>query len=185
MNNILLTRIKKFTWKLPFKWPFKWLQVLLKWQQLQVVISFRWLRVMLQSPLESSSCWWWASSRQTKCIISFWWNKEACYQMTSSTSIFRRKWAAENYIPKGKQLKILDSYLDEEGLLRIRGRSKKLNFHFTNISTFFSFVKKSKRAALIVEWCHQSTAHGGMGLTVKLEVMVSCWSSAIQWLETC
>ena len=73
---------------------------------------------------------------------------------------------------KEKQLKMnsgiynLDPYLDKEGLLRVRGRLKKSNLHFSEIHPLL-IGNKSKTATLIIEWCQQRAAHGGRGLTIN------------------
>ena len=76
------------------------------------------------------------------------------------------------HIQKEKQLKKnsgiynLDHYLDKEGLLRVGGRLKKSNLHFSEIHPLL-IGSKIKTTTLIVEWCHQRTAHGGRGLTIN------------------
>ena len=76
------------------------------------------------------------------------------------------------YMQKEKQIKKkrgiynLDPYLDKEGLLRIGGRLKKWNLHFSDVHSLL-IGGKSKTTSLIVEWCHQKTAHGGRGLTIN------------------
>ena len=76
------------------------------------------------------------------------------------------------YIQKEKQLKKksgiynLDPYLDKEGLLRVGGRLKKSNLHFSDVHPIL-IGSNSKTTSLIVEWCHQRTAHGGRGLTIN------------------
>ena len=81
------------------------------------------------------------------------------------------------YMQKKKQLKKksgiynLDPYLDKEGLLRVRGRLKKSNLHFSDIHPLLIGSKSnSKTTSLIVEWCHQKTAHGGRGLFFFIEI---------------
>ena len=75
------------------------------------------------------------------------------------------------YMQKERQLKkksgiyILDPYLDTEGLLRLGGKLKKSNLHFTDVHPLLICIKR-KTTSLIVEWCHQKTAHGGRGLTI-------------------
>ena len=70
------------------------------------------------------------------------------------------------HMEKEKQLKkksgiySLDPYLDKEGLLRVGGRLKKANLHFSDIHPLL-IGTKSKTTALILEWCHQRTAHAG------------------------
>ena len=76
------------------------------------------------------------------------------------------------YMQKEKQLRKksgiynLDPYLDKEGLLRVGGRLKKSNLHFSDVHPLL-IGSKSKTTSLIVEWCHQKTAHGGRGLTIN------------------
>ena len=81
------------------------------------------------------------------------------------------------YMQKKKQLKKksgiynLDPYLDKEGLLRVGGRLKKSNLHFSDIHPLLIGSKSnSKTTSLIVEWCHQKTAHGGRGLFFFIEI---------------
>ena len=76
------------------------------------------------------------------------------------------------HMQKEKQLKkksgIYNLYpsLYKEGLLRVGGRLKKSNLHFSEIHPLL-IGNKSKTTTLIVEWCHQRTAHGGRGLTMN------------------
>ena len=59
-----------------------------------------------------------------------------------------------------------DSFINEKGLLRVRGKLRKSNFHFADIHpTLLS--KDSCITRLIVEWCHQKTALGERGLTIN------------------
>ena len=66
----------------------------------------------------------------------------------------------------------LDPYLDEEVLLRVGGRLKKSYLNFSSIHPLL-IGKESSITTLIVEWCHQRTAHGGRSLSMELKVMVS------------
>ena len=60
----------------------------------------------------------------------------------------------------------LDPFIDERGLLRVEGRLKKSNLHFTGVHAIL-LRKDSCIPRLIVEWCHQKTAHGGRRLTIN------------------
>ena len=60
----------------------------------------------------------------------------------------------------------LDPFIDERGLLRVGGRLKKSNLHFTDVHPIL-LSKDSCITRLIVEWCHQKTAHGERGLTIN------------------
>ena len=81
---------------------------------------------------------------------------------------------------KEKQLKKksgtynLDPYLDKERLLRFGERLKKSNLHFSDVHPLL-IGSKSKTTSLIVEWCHQKTAHGGRGLTINEVRSKSFW----------
>ena len=57
-------------------------------------------------------------------------------------------------------------FIDERGLLRGRGRMRKSNLHFTYVYPIL-LSKDSCITRLIVEWCHQKTAHGGRGLAIN------------------
>ena len=72
----------------------------------------------------------------------------------------------EKQLNKKSGIYTLDPYLDKEGLLRVRGRLKKSNLHFSDIHPLL-IGSKSKTTALIVKWCHQRTVHGGRGLTIN------------------
>ena len=54
----------------------------------------------------------------------------------------------------------LDSSMDEKGLLRVGGRMRKSNLHFTDVHPTL-LGKDSFIIRLIVEWCHQKMARGG------------------------
>ena len=60
----------------------------------------------------------------------------------------------------------LDPFIDEGGLLRVGGRLRKSNLRFTDVHSIL-LSKDSCITRLIVEWCHQKTAHGGRGLTIN------------------
>ena len=60
----------------------------------------------------------------------------------------------------------LDPFIDEGGLLRVGGRLRKSNLRFTDFHSIL-LSKDSCITRLIVEWCHQKTAHGGRGLTIN------------------
>ena len=60
----------------------------------------------------------------------------------------------------------LDPFTDERGLLRIGGRLRKSNLHFTDVHPIL-LGKCSSITRLIVEWCHQKMAHGGRRLTIN------------------
>ena len=60
----------------------------------------------------------------------------------------------------------IDFFMDEEGLLRVGGRLRKSNLHFTDVHPIL-LSKDNCITRLIVEWCHQKTAHGGRGLTIN------------------
>ena len=60
----------------------------------------------------------------------------------------------------------LDPFIDERGLLRVGGSLRKSNLHFTDFHPIL-LSKDSCITRLIVEWCHQKTAHGGRGLTIN------------------
>ena len=60
----------------------------------------------------------------------------------------------------------LDPFIDERGLLRVGGRLRKSNLHFIDVHPIL-LSKDSCITRLIVEWCHQKTAHGGRGLTIN------------------
>ena len=60
----------------------------------------------------------------------------------------------------------LDSFIDERGLLRVGGRRRKSNLHFSNVHPIL-LSKDSCITRLIVEWCHQKMAHGGRRLTIN------------------
>ena len=72
----------------------------------------------------------------------------------------------EKQLTKKNGIYNLDPYLDKEGLFRVGGRLKKSNLHFSDIHPLL-IGNKSKTAALIVEWSHQRTDHGGRGLTIN------------------
>ena len=72
----------------------------------------------------------------------------------------------EKQLKKNSGIYNLDPYLDKEGLLRVGGRLKKSNLHFSEIHPLL-IGNKSKTTTLIIEWCHQRTAHGGRGLTIN------------------
>ena len=72
----------------------------------------------------------------------------------------------EKQLKKNSGIYNLDPYLDKEGLLRVGGRLKKSNLHFTEIHPLL-IGNKSKTTTLITEWCHHRTAHGGRGLTIN------------------
>ena len=82
------------------------------------------------------------------------------------------------YMQKEKQLRKksgiynLDPYLDKE--VRVGGRLKKSNLHFSDVHPLL-IGSKSKTTSLIVEWCHQKTAHGGRGLTINEVRSKSFW----------
>ena len=73
----------------------------------------------------------------------------------------------EKHLKKQSRIYNLDPYLDKEGLLRDGGRLKKSNLHFSDIHPLLLIGNKSKTTALVAEWCHQRTAHGGRGLTIN------------------
>ena len=54
----------------------------------------------------------------------------------------------------------LDPFIDERGLLRVGGRLRKSNLHFTDVHPTL-LGKDSFIIRLIVEWCHQKMARGG------------------------
>ena len=60
----------------------------------------------------------------------------------------------------------LDPFIDERGLLRVGGSLRKSNLHFTDFHPIL-LSKDSCITRLIVEWCHQKTAHGGRGFTIN------------------
>ena len=57
----------------------------------------------------------------------------------------------------------LDPFIDERGLLRVGGSLRKSNLHFTGVHPIL-LNKGSCITRLIVEWCHQKTAHSSMKL---------------------
>ena len=60
----------------------------------------------------------------------------------------------------------LDSFIDERGLLRVGGRLRKSNLHFTDVHPIL-LSKDSCITRLTVEWRHQKMAHVGRGLTIN------------------
>ena len=60
----------------------------------------------------------------------------------------------------------LDSFIDERGLLRVGGRLSKSSLHFCDVHPKL-LSKDSCITRLVLEWCHQKTAHGGRGLTIN------------------
>ena len=60
----------------------------------------------------------------------------------------------------------LDPFIDEKGLLRVGGRLRKSNLHFSDVHPVL-LGKDSCITRLIVEWCYQKTAHGGRGLAIN------------------
>ena len=60
----------------------------------------------------------------------------------------------------------LNPFIDERGLLRVGGSLRKSNLHFTDFHPIL-LSKDSCITRLIVEWCHQKTAHGGRGFTIN------------------
>ena len=60
----------------------------------------------------------------------------------------------------------LDLYIDEKGLLRVRGRSKNSSLHLNDVHTVL-LGKDGKIPRFIVEWCHKKVVYGGRGLTIN------------------
>ena len=60
----------------------------------------------------------------------------------------------------------LDPFIDEKGLLRVGGRLRKSNLHFSDVHPVL-LGKDSCITRLIVEWCYQKAAHGGRGLAIN------------------
>ena len=61
----------------------------------------------------------------------------------------------------------LDSFIEERGLLRIGGKLRKLNLHFTDVHPIL-LGKDSSITRLIVEWCYYKVSHDGRrGLTIN------------------
>ena len=67
---------------------------------------------------------------------------------------------------EGRSVYKLDPFIDERVLLRVGGRLRKSNLHFVEVHPIL-LSKDSCITRLIVEWCHQKTAHGGRGLTIN------------------
>ena len=83
-----------------------------------------------------------------------------------------------NTLMKRSSVYKLDPFIDERGLLSVRGKLRKSNLHFTNVHPIL-LSKDSCITRLIVKWCHQKTAHGGRGLTIN-----EVWSNGF-WVFRC
>ena len=60
----------------------------------------------------------------------------------------------------------LDSYIDENGLLRVGGRLKKSSLHLMVFHPVL-LAKDGNITRLIVEWCHNKLKHGGRRLSMN------------------
>ena len=79
----------------------------------------------------------------------------------------------------------LDSYIDENGLLRVGGRLKKSSLHLMVFHPVL-LAKDGNITRLIVEWCHNKLKHGGRRLSmneirsnsfwvVQCNTIFKCW----------
>ena len=62
--------------------------------------------------------------------------------------------------------------------MRVAGRLRKSNLHFSDVHPIL-LSKDSCITRLIVEWCHQKTAHGGRGLTINENRSNGFW--VVRW----
>ena len=60
----------------------------------------------------------------------------------------------------------LNPYLDENGIIRVGGRSEKSNIN-NDCKHPILMPKNSHVSKLVILWCHQKTGHAGRGMTLN------------------
>lgn len=67
-------------------------------------------------------------------------------------------------ISKSSPIRKLDPFIDEEGLMRVGGRLRALDFHYDELHPFI-LPKYTHVTNLIVKMCHEKVMHQGQGMT--------------------
>ena len=69
-------------------------------------------------------------------------------------------------LPKSSNLHQLDSFIDDNGLLRVGGRLGKSKLNRVTVHSVL-LPKKNEITNAIVKWCHKAVAHGRRGLVLN------------------
>ena len=71
--------------------------------------------------------------------------------------------STKDSLPKSSSFHQLDSFMDDNGLLRVGGRVGKSKLNRGTVHPVL-FPKENEITNAIVKWCHKAVAHGRRGL---------------------